>query len=78
MSRGSHWYCARLIQNYQSRHAALVELEGGYVAAEAGYENALWLLQVLLDDHFYEEGKIKDEDKAGVEKCKLPSSSAYP
>lgn len=43
------------------------------MAAEAGYENALWLLQVLLDDHFYEEGKIKDEDKAGVEKCEFSS-----
>lgn len=55
----------------QSRHAALVELEGGYVAAETGYENALWLLQVLLDDQFYDDGKIKEDDKAGVEKCKL-------
>lgn len=53
----------------QSRQAALVELEGNHPAAEAGYENALWLLQVLLDDQFYEEGKIKEEDKAGVEKC---------
>jgi hypothetical protein len=54
----------------------LVELEGGYAAAETGYENALWLLHVLLDDHFYDGGKIKDEDRVGVEKCKLcPSLS---
>jgi len=31
----------------------------------------LWLLHVLLDDHFYDGGKIKDEDRVGVEKCKL-------
>jgi hypothetical protein len=55
----------------QSRHAALVELEGGYAAAETGYENALWLLHVLLDEHFYDEGGIKDEDRVGVEKCEL-------
>jgi hypothetical protein len=66
----------------------LVELEGGYAAAETGYENALWLLHVLLDDHFYDGGKIKDEDRVGVEKCKLrppdlvvkltPSAGSYP
>jgi len=50
-------------------------LEGGYAAAETGYENALWLLHVLLDDHFYDGGKIKDEDRVGVEKCKLPRLS---
>jgi hypothetical protein len=49
----------------------LVELEGGYAAAETGYENALWLLHVLLDDHFYDGGKIKDEDRVGVEKREL-------
>ena len=52
----------------------MVELEGGYAAAETGYENALWLLHVLLDDHFYDGGKIKDEDRVGVEKCKLRPS----
>jgi hypothetical protein len=55
----------------ESRHAALVELEGGYAAAETGYENALWLLHVLLDEHFYDDGGIKDEDRVGVEKCEL-------
>jgi len=50
----------------------LVELEGGYAAAETGYENALWLLHALLDDHFYDGGRIKDEDRVGVEKCELP------
>lgn len=49
----------------------MVELEGGYIAAETGYENALWLLQVLLDDHFYDDVQVKEEDKAGVEKCKF-------
>jgi hypothetical protein len=66
----------------------LVELEGGYAAAETGYENALWLLHVLLDDHFYDGGKIKDEDRVGVEKRELflrevvvkltPSAGSYP
>jgi hypothetical protein len=51
-------------------------LEGGYAAAETGYENALWLLHVLLDDHFYDGGKIKDEDRVGVEKCRFPTSDA--
>jgi hypothetical protein len=61
----------RFDADVKSRHAALVELEGGYVAAETGYENALWLLHVLLDDHFYDEGKIKDEDRVSVEKREL-------
>ena len=66
----------------------MVELEGGYAAAETGYENALWLLHVLLDDHFYDGGKIKDEDRVGVEKRELftpeivvkltPSAGSYP
>jgi hypothetical protein len=62
----------------KSRHAALVELEGGYVAAETGYENALWLLHVLLDDHFYDGGKIKDEDRVSVEKRKLDHTGPVP
>jgi hypothetical protein len=46
------------------------------------------LLHVLLDDHFYDGGKIKDEDRVGVEKRELftpeivvkltPSAGSYP
>jgi hypothetical protein len=52
----------------QSRHAALAELGGDLGAAEAGYENAMWLLLALLDEAMYDTGTIKDEDRIGVEK----------
>jgi len=56
-----------------SRQAAMLELQGDFPAAEAGYENALWLLQVLLDDVLYDGGgKIKDDDRVGVEKLIAP------
>jgi serine/threonine-protein kinase ULK/ATG1 len=57
----------------------MAELQGDYTSAEIGYENSLWLLQVLLDDTFYEGGvKMKDDDRLGVERCKChrnPSGS---
>lgn len=51
-----------------------MELEGGYTTAETGYENAIWLLQVLLDEHFYDEIRLKDDDRVGIEKCELATS----
>lgn len=52
----------------QSRHAAIAELQGDLTTAEAGYENALWLLMALLDEAMYDGGAIRDEDRASVEK----------
>lgn len=48
----------------------MVELEGGHATAETGYENALWLLQAMLDDHFYDDTAIRDDDRIGIEKCR--------
>jgi hypothetical protein len=52
----------------QSRQAALLELSADYASAELGYENAMWLLQVLLDEEFHDEGQLKDEDRVGYER----------
>ena len=54
----------------QSRQAAIAELQGEFVSAEAGYESSLWLLQSLLDDIMYEGGCIRDEDRTGIEEGK--------
>ena len=53
---------------HQSRHAAIAELQGDFVTAEAGYDTSLWLLQALLDDIMYDGGHIRDEDRSSVEK----------
>ncbi|EIW71440.1 hypothetical protein TREMEDRAFT_67767 [Tremella mesenterica DSM 1558] len=55
-----------------SRVAAIAEMQGEYSAAEVGYETSLWLLQALLDDVMYDPGKIRDEDKLGIEKLIYP------
>ena len=48
--------------------AANKEKEGDYVSAERGYENALWLVQTMLDEIIW-DGRVKDEDRATVDAC---------
>ncbi|WWC92685.1 uncharacterized protein L201_007644 [Kwoniella dendrophila CBS 6074] len=55
-----------------SRQAAVAELQGDLITAEQGYETSLWLLQVLLDEGVYENGRIRDDDKATYEKLLIP------
>lgn len=58
-----------------SRQSAQAELLGDLVAAEDGYENAMWLLDTLLDDAMYEGVKLRNEDRLLFEHrkcCKLP------
>ncbi|KAL1412572.1 Serine/threonine-protein kinase [Vanrija albida] len=46
-----------------SRQSAQAELLGDLAAAEDGYENAMWLLDTLLDDAMYEGVKLRNEDR---------------
>ncbi|WVQ66178.1 uncharacterized protein L199_004357 [Kwoniella botswanensis] len=55
-----------------SRQAAVAELQGDLITAEQGYETSLWLLQVLLDEGVYENGRIREDDKATYEKLLVP------
>ncbi|WWC73813.1 uncharacterized protein I206_107785 [Kwoniella pini CBS 10737] len=55
-----------------SRQAAVAELQGDLITAEQGYETSLWLLQVLLDEGVYENGKLREDDKATYEKLLMP------
>ncbi|WRT69818.1 serine/threonine-protein kinase ATG1 [Kwoniella shivajii] len=55
-----------------SRQAAVAELQGDLLTAEQGYETSLWLLQVLLDEGVYENGRIRDDDKVTYEKLLVP------
>lgn len=48
----------------------MAELHGELPVAEAGYENALWLLGALTDEAMYEGAGVKEEDKISVEKGK--------
>lgn len=43
-------------------------MRGEYPVAEQGYENAIWLLQSLLDEVMYETGVVPEDEKASVEK----------
>ncbi|RSH93147.1 Serine/threonine-protein kinase [Saitozyma podzolica] len=54
------------------RQAACAELRGEYPVAEQGYENAIWLLQSLLDEVMYETGVVPEDEKASVEKVIVP------
>ena len=36
----------------------------------------MWLLQVLLDEEFYDEGQLKDEDRVGYERGEWQRLSA--
>lgn len=39
----------------------MAELHGELPVAEAGYENALWLLGALTDEAMYEGAGVKEE-----------------
>nr|XP_018260145.1 ULK/ULK protein kinase [Kwoniella dejecticola CBS 10117]OBR82303.1 ULK/ULK protein kinase [Kwoniella dejecticola CBS 10117] len=58
-----------------SRQAAVAELQGDLITAEQGYETSLWLLQVLLDEGIYGNGKLRDDDKATYEKRESRTSA---
>jgi serine/threonine-protein kinase ULK/ATG1 len=45
----SFWGVVCLLTMKQSRQAAMAELQNEFATAEAGYEAALWTLDVLLD-----------------------------
>jgi hypothetical protein len=49
-------------------------LRGEYPVAEQGYENAIWLLQSLLDEVMYETGVVPEDEKASVEKGECRAS----
>ncbi|WWD20429.1 serine/threonine-protein kinase ATG1 [Kwoniella shandongensis] len=55
-----------------SRQAAVAELQGDLVTAEQGYETSVWLLQALLDESVYENGRIRDDDRATYERLMTP------
>ncbi|WVO15011.1 serine/threonine-protein kinase ATG1 [Cryptococcus depauperatus] len=55
-----------------SRQAASAELQGELFLAEQGYETALWLLQALLDESVYENGRIAEDDRVAYEKLMVP------
>ncbi|WVQ84756.1 serine/threonine-protein kinase ATG1 [Cryptococcus sp. DSM 104549] len=55
-----------------SRQAAVAELQGDHPTAEQGYETSLWLLQALLDESVYENGRIREDDRITYEKLMVP------
>ncbi|KAK8849798.1 hypothetical protein IAR55_005134 [Kwoniella newhampshirensis] len=51
-----------------SRQAAECELQGELLIAEQGYETSVWLLEALLDESVYENGSMRDDDRATYER----------